>query len=66
MTLYRIVAKREIYAEFEVEANSEQEAQNKVTYWDNMEGNEEQYYFDWFPWEFESVDIIDNNQEGEE
>jgi hypothetical protein len=56
MPLYTIIAKREVWAEIEVEANDEFEAEQKVQMWEGIDGNEEEYYYDWFPWEFESID----------
>ena len=56
MTLYTVIAKREVWAEIQVEAKDEFEAEQKVQDWEGISGSEEEYYYDWFPWEFDSIE----------
>ena len=54
MTKYNIVAKRETFYEFSIEANSEQEAieeMNRIDVADNVED----YAYEWFPLEVTSI-----------
>lgn len=57
MTTYKVLASREVYYEFEVEADSEEQAQDIVQ---SIEQEEdiEKYAYDWWPLEsfdFEEV-----------
>ena len=54
MTTYRIIAKRETWYEFPIEANSEQEAIEKMN---NIEivAHSEEYAYDWFPLEVQEI-----------
>lgn len=54
MPYFKIVAKREVYAEFEIEAESAEQAEHMVQMGE-FNGPEEDYYYDWFPWEFDEV-----------
>lgn len=56
-TTYKVLASREVYYEFEVEANSEEEAQAMVQSIE-LEEDIEKYAYDWWPLEsfdFEEV-----------
>ena len=55
MTKYNIVAKRETFYEFSIEANSEQEAieeMNRIEVADNVED----YAYEWFPLDVTSIE----------
>ena len=55
MPKYNIVAKRETFYEFDIEANSEQEAIEEMNRIEIAEDVEE-YAYDWFPLEVESIE----------
>ena len=38
------------------EAKDKFEAEQKVQYWEGISRSEEEYYYDWLPWEFESIE----------
>ena len=58
MTLYKILAKRETLYEFEIEANSEDEA---ILIMDNIQLTEdvENYAYDWYPIEVDEIEEIE-------
>jgi hypothetical protein len=55
MPKYNIVAKRETFYEFDIEANSEQEAIEEMNRIEIAE-NVEDYAYDWFPLEVDSIE----------
>ncbi len=58
MTMYKILAKRETLYEFEIEANSEDEA---ILIMDNIQLTEdvENYAYDWYPIEVDEIEEIE-------
>lgn len=58
MTMYKILAKRETLYEFEIEADSEDEA---ILIMDNIQTTEdvENYAYDWYPIEVEEIEEIE-------
>lgn len=58
MTMYKILAKRETLYEFEIEANSEDEA---ILIMDNIQMTEdvENYAYDWYPIEVDEIEEIE-------
>lgn len=57
MPTYKILAKRETLYEFEIEANSEEEASLIM---DNLQMTEdvENYAYDWYPLEIDEIEEI--------
>ena len=55
MHKYNIVAKRETFYEFDIEANTEQEAIEEMNRIEIAE-NVEDYAYDWFPLEVDSIE----------
>jgi hypothetical protein len=55
MSLYRITATREIHYEFEIEAESEQEALDEMNRIELSE-NVEDYAYDWYPLEVTDIE----------
>jgi hypothetical protein len=62
MTLYTIIATRETIYEFNVEADSEQEAIEEVN---RIELNEdvEEYAYDWYPLEISEITNIEEEEQ---
>jgi hypothetical protein len=58
MTMYKILAKRETLYEFEIEADSEDEA---ILIMDNIQLTEdvENYAYDWYPIEVDEIEEIE-------
>ena len=54
MATYRIIARRETWYEFPIEANSEQEAIDEMKRIEIAEDAEE-YAYDWFPLEVQEI-----------
>jgi hypothetical protein len=61
MTTYKILASRETYYEFEIEADSEQEALEVI---EQIEINEdvEKYAYDWYPLEVFDTEEIEEDK----
>lgn len=55
MPLYTIIAKRETYYEFNIQADSEQEALDEINRIDVAEDIEE-YAYDWYPLEITEIE----------
>ena len=55
MPKYTIIAKRETFYEFDIEANTEQEAIEEMNRIEIAE-NVEDYAYDWFPLEVDSIE----------
>lgn len=60
MPLYTIIAKRETHYEFNIEADSEQEAFDEMNRIESVEDVEE-YAYDWYP--LEVTEINDDEEE---
>ena len=58
MAKYTITAKREIFYEFEIEANSKDEALDEIK---RIEISEdiEQYAYEWFPLDVDMIEEVD-------
>jgi hypothetical protein len=55
MPKYTVIATRETYYEFEIEADNELDAEDQVRQLE-LEGEVESYAYDWYPLEVESVE----------
>lgn len=58
MTTFRLVAKREISYEFEIEASSESEAIEEMNRIDESE-NTEEYAFSWQPFQIIEIEVFE-------
>ncbi len=62
MPKYTVIATRETYYEFEVEAADELDAEDQVRQLE-LEGDIETYAYDWYPLEVESVEEEEEEEE---
>jgi hypothetical protein len=62
MPKYTVIATRETYYEFEIEADNELDAEDQVRQLE-IEGKVENYAYDWYPLEVESVEEEEEEEE---
>jgi hypothetical protein len=62
MPKYTVIATRETYYEFEIEADNELDAEDQVRQLE-IEGEVENYAYDWYPLEVESVEEEEEEEE---
>jgi hypothetical protein len=59
MPLYRIAATREVYYEFDIEADTEKQALEEMARIELSKKDVERYAYDWFP-----LEVTDIEEEG--